>query len=144
MSASNTRSTRKAAAVGKPGASSGKSDPKPSRTSSGYMPKSVGAAPKTKEESRICFYGDQSPFSNMYIARFQYDDEMYNCVEQWMQAAKAAYFKDKRVHNKILNEDDPKVQKSLGRKVKPFDAEEWSNGKALFGTVIKSNTVLTQ
>lgn len=49
----------------------------------------------------------------------------WNCVEQWMMAAKALLFDDPETYELIRSESSPKEQKALGRKVKNFNAGIW-------------------
>lgn len=49
----------------------------------------------------------------------------YNCAEQYMMAQKALLFDDKVTYDKIMNTNDPKIQKSLGRGVSGFDPVIW-------------------
>lgn len=49
----------------------------------------------------------------------------YNCVEQWMMAAKAWLFDDIETLKAIHLAKTPKEQKALGRKVSPFRPAIW-------------------
>lgn len=82
------------------------------------------AAPR----DRVCFYGGAHYLSNMYITEFTDGDTIYNCVEQYFQAAKAALFKDTATQSLIMGTKAPTKQKQLGKKVKPFDKAEWAEG----------------
>ena len=66
------------------------------------------------------------PFSNWYPAAFWDYGTCYNCVEQYMMAHKAMVFGDYDTHASIMFEDDPKVIKELGRKVKNYDEVRWN------------------
>lgn len=65
-------------------------------------------------------------FSNWYECSFTIDGQIYFCVEQYMMAKKALYFKDTIRYTQIMNATSPKVCKELGRQVTPFDASAWS------------------
>lgn len=61
-------------------------------------------------------------------------DRLFNCAEQWMMANKAALFQDwesveaiMAVEQKKDWRDAPKRQKALGREVKNFDLDTWSD-----------------
>jgi len=54
------------------------------------------------------------------------EDSIYNCAEQAMMAEKARMFGDTETLIKILDSDDPKEQKRLGREVKNFDEDKWN------------------
>ena len=56
-------------------------------------------------------------------------DHQWNCVEQYMMAAKAAMFDDIKTFQKILNTTHPEEQKKLGRGVNGFQPEVWNNRK---------------
>ena len=65
-------------------------------------------------------------YSNWYPSEFTIDDITYNCGEQYMMYQKAMLFKDNKTAELILKTDEPREQKSLGRKVKDFDPNKWS------------------
>lgn len=83
----------------------------------------------------VFFWG--GPLSNWYKAHIKCsflllkldgsELELYNfnCVEQYMMAAKAKLFNDEETFKKIMATDSPKEQKALGRQVKNFIPEEW-------------------
>lgn len=50
----------------------------------------------------------------------------FNCVEQWMMAAKAVLFEDYETYEAILKETNPANQKALGRKIKGYDDKAWA------------------
>jgi len=64
-------------------------------------------------------------FSNWHPAGFVIEGVEYNCVEQYMMAEKARFFNDTEIEQKIMNATFPGEQKSLGRKVRKFDADAW-------------------
>jgi ribA/ribD-fused uncharacterized protein len=51
------------------------------------------------------------------------------CTEQYMMASKAWIFGDGEIKKEILETRDPKQMKSLGRKVRNFDAKIWNETK---------------
>ena len=65
--------------------------------------------------------------SQWYEAPFIIDDTNYNCCEKFMMYQKAIYFQDYEIAKEILNTNDPKEHKKLGRMVKNFDEEKWNN-----------------
>lgn len=71
------------------------------------------------------FWG--GPFSNWHPCRFTYGVTEYNCVEQFMMAYKAKVFGDKNSLIKIMESDEPRTQKKLGRKVSGFNPDIWSD-----------------
>jgi len=64
--------------------------------------------------------------SQWHEAPFTIDNITFNCCEQWMMYKKAIFFYDAETANKILEEKIPKEQKKLGRSVKNFNEDEWS------------------
>lgn len=77
------------------------------------------------------FWGGE--FSQWYPSRFTAvvpvgdttAELTFSCAEQYMMYRKAAMFGDWITAEKILATDDPRIQKKLGRGVKPFDPEKW-------------------
>ena len=64
--------------------------------------------------------------SQWYIAPFKIDNIVYNCCEKYMMAEKARYFNDYNAEKLIMQSDDPKEHKKLGRNVQNFDADKWN------------------
>ena len=86
----------------------------------------------------IFFWGHQpskngnigkSCFSQWYISPFEYEGLNYPTAEHWMMAGKAKVFKDQESLELILNSNDPKEAKHLGRKVKNFNHQVWEEHK---------------
>ncbi|XP_046584550.1 N-glycosidase Npun_R5314-like [Haliotis rubra] len=73
------------------------------------------------------FWKIHSPFSQWYPASFEVNGQKYNCAEQYMMYQKAVLFADEENAAKVLKTQDPKQQKSLGRKVKNWDDKTWKN-----------------
>lgn len=65
-------------------------------------------------------------FSQWFPCKFSDGKIEYNCMEQYMMAHKALLFEDKIVYDEIMKESDPLLIKKLGRKVKNFDENIWS------------------
>lgn len=79
-------------------------------------------------DDAVVFYKPSSPFSAWYISKFYIDGQPFNTVEQYMSYEKARYFGDTEIANKVLQSNDPKEQKYLGRKVKlksDEDKQRW-------------------
>ena len=72
------------------------------------------------------FWSKNSPFSQFYPTNFVIDNIKYNCAEQYMMHKKAIIFKDYDIADKILNTQKAGKQKKLGRIVKNFDNEKWT------------------
>jgi ribA/ribD-fused uncharacterized protein len=65
--------------------------------------------------------------SQWHPSPFELDGTMYNCCEQWMMAEKARVFDDAVSLTAIMMSVSPREQKSLGRRVRGFDAERWNS-----------------
>ena len=68
------------------------------------------------------FFTKASPLSNHFITNFSVDNEVFNCVEQFLMKQKAMFFKDTETATKIMRENDPVRQKALGKTVKNYQA----------------------
>ena len=75
-------------------------------------------------KTHIYFWGDTT-LSNWGPAQFEYENHFFYNSEQAFMYAKALYFKDYDIANQILQNDNPSIAKSLGRKVKGFDSQKW-------------------
>jgi len=68
-----------------------------------------------------------------YIRNFAKIEENYelrfNCCEQAMMFIKAIHFSDFETAKKIMQTENPREQKNLGRQVKDFVAEKWDRIK---------------
>ena len=73
----------------------------------------------------LCLFWTAWP-SNWQSSPMLIDSVRYSCVEQYMMAMKARLFGDRATLKKIMATQIPKVQKQLGREVKGFNPEVWS------------------
>lgn len=87
-----------------------------------------------KEEfHRNCVITDKYYFfwdgfcSQWYPSPFQISGIMYSSCEQWMMYNKAKFFGDYDALISIMNTNDPRKQKKIGRAVKNFDADKWNS-----------------
>jgi ribA/ribD-fused uncharacterized protein len=71
----------------------------------------------------IFFWGQHSPFSNMYNCSINVDGSLYNCVEQLYTTKKADFFGDKVAKEKILELSDPIQQKRTY--IRGYNNKEW-------------------
>ena len=74
---------------------------------------------------KFTFFWD-GPFSQWEKCKFEVDDIVYNCAEQYMMAAKAKLFGDDDTLDRIMESTSPREQKKLGRLVKGFNADRWN------------------
>jgi ribA/ribD-fused uncharacterized protein len=70
------------------------------------------------------FWG--GPFSQWWVQPFEIDGKTFNCAEQWMMYNKAILFGDNEIAEKIMQTNDPKEQKALGREVNGFNETQWN------------------
>jgi len=70
------------------------------------------------------FYGGM--LSNWAKCKFTYNGHTFNTSEQAMMYAKAIVFDNFEIANKILETQDPMIQKKLGREVIGYVDEVWS------------------
>lgn len=105
-------------------------------TALSYLREAVKAG---KQFDYYIFYGhdqkvpgvlDKSCLSQWFPANFTIDGVQYRHCEQYMMAQKALLFEDHEMMDKILEATDPKICKSLGRKVRGFSAEVWDKYKS--------------
>lgn len=75
-------------------------------------------------DKHVAFWG--SAFSNFYPCHFQEGDWHWISSEQCFMAKKAEYFKDTEILEEILKAETPEKAKKLGRQVRDFDSERWS------------------
>jgi ribA/ribD-fused uncharacterized protein len=72
----------------------------------------------------IFFWG--GTYSQWCPSPFTIDGVNYNCCEQYMMSKKALTFNDILAHEEIMATDSPREQKAIGRRVKNFDPQVWS------------------
>lgn len=82
-----------------------------------------------RTESHVYFLG--GPLSQWYKSNFDavafpsYSMAKFSSAEQYMMASKALLFRDEKSYNLILETDNPRTQKQIGRQVKNFDEAIW-------------------
>ena len=89
---------------------------------------------KTTDEMVLFWDG---PFSQWEPCNFVVNGIEYNCAEQYMMAEKARFFEDEETLNEIMDTDDPREQKRLGRLVEGFDEDRWN--EVAIEIVVKGN-----
>lgn len=73
---------------------------------------------------QFTFFWD-GPFSQWEPSPFLLDEVEYTCAEQYMMAEKARLFEDEATLEEILEAEDPRTQKRLGREVADFCVDDW-------------------
>ena len=81
----------------------------------------------TSKETDDCigFFGALNPLSNFYPAKFTIGNETYISTEQYIQAQKAEYFKDKQTYDKIMCAINSLDCKNFTRGIKNFNRRKW-------------------
>lgn len=87
------------------------------------MSRGDGKLLSSGEKPYLLFY--KGYLSQWHPSVFVVDGVQYNCAEHWMMAEKARLFRDKDTLAKILAADNPRLQKSLGRRVRGFKEGTW-------------------
>lgn len=83
----------------------------------------------------VFFFGKEDFLSNWHPAHFTVRGVSFGCVEQFMMYSKAVLFDCRDVAEQVLQTSDPKAQKTLGRKVRNFDAGVWDSKRVNIVTV---------
>lgn len=95
------------------------------------------------EQKVIPFYSQlkngYEVFSNFARAEFTHKGISFYSVEQFFMWNKAKLFKDEKVADKILTEENPLRIKQLGRKVFAFDKKVWDER---FYSILKNGMYL--
>lgn len=86
-------------------------------------------------EKYVFFWGGL--YSQWYSSTFVVDDVEYSSAEQYMMHQKAILFGDWDIAIQILETNDPKKQKALGRKISNFDRTIWD--MKCLSIIIKGN-----
>ena len=74
----------------------------------------------------VFFWGKNDIYSNFYPVKFKHQGRTFHNSEQAFMWRKAQYFKDWLIAGKILQmAQQPNYAKSLGRKVKNYNDEQW-------------------
>lgn len=86
-------------------------------------------------ESHIFFWG--GIFSQWCRCEFQEDGQTFTSAEQYMMYHKAKAFNDFGTMHSVMNTNDPKTQKALGRQIKGYSDEVWAPIR--YQTVVQGN-----
>ena len=83
----------------------------------------------TSKETDECigFFGALNPLSNFYPAKFMIGCETYISTEQYIQAQKAEYFKDKQSYDKIMCAINSLDSKNFARGIRNFNRRMWES-----------------
>lgn len=83
----------------------------------------------------IFFWG--GIFSQWYNSKVVIDGKRFNCLEQWMMYNKAVLFNDANHARLIMSSNNPKQQKTYGRRIKGFKKDKWE--KVAYDIVKRGN-----
>jgi ribA/ribD-fused uncharacterized protein len=75
-----------------------------------------------------------SCFSQWWESAFTVEGQRYASAEHFMMAEKARLFGDPETRAKVLATDDPSYAKKLGRQVRGFDENVWTEARFLLVT----------
>lgn len=78
------------------------------------------------------FYKTSHPFSQFYSALFVVNGIIFKAAEYYMMYCKAMLFKDYKAADEILKASSPAKAKKLGRKIKNFDENVWTEKSRKF------------
>jgi hypothetical protein len=79
-----------------------------------------------KTTKQLVIFWDGWP-SQWHPSPFEIDGVQYNCCEQYMMAEKARVFGDEEAEGLVMEVDNPRLQKAIGRRVADFDAKQWDS-----------------
>ena len=77
----------------------------------------------------VCFHNpdeENGYLSNWYFSRFTVNGVNFSSMEQFMMYKKAVYFGDQNTANQILETDDVRTIKELGRLVSNYQEPDWN------------------
>ena len=77
------------------------------------------------KDDQVSFFTKNSPLSNFYSSPFTYQGDKFTCMEQHIQAKKAALFKDAETGINIMAETKQEIQKQLSKNINGYDQTEW-------------------
>lgn len=75
--------------------------------------------------------------SQWHNCRFEVDGVVFHTSEQFMMAQKALLFQDEETYEKIMQADNPKDYKALGRLIRNFNQKIWDDNK--YQIVLRGN-----
>lgn len=91
---------------------------------------------QVETDRMVLFWKPPTPFGQWTPSPFTVDGVAYGCAEQMMMAEKARLFGDDANLARILATDDPRRQKALGQKVRPFDQATWEEHRIPIVTAV--------
>ena len=80
-----------------------------------------------EDDYTIGFFGAINPLSNFFEAGFKLDGEEYLSSEQYIQAQKATYFRDRHAYDRIMGCSTPLDCKEEARTIRGFEKKRWDS-----------------
>ena len=74
----------------------------------------------------IVFFNQKGFLSQGYKCDISIDNVEYNCVEQYVMAERARFFKDKQQLTLIMRAVSPRLQRKAGQRVKGYTSRKWN------------------
>lgn len=84
---------------------------------------------QVETDDMVLFWQNDSIYSNWYPAQFEYDNCVFENSEACFMYLKALCFKDQKIAKEILESQDPREVKFLGRKIRNFDEKKWEQDR---------------
>ena len=91
------------------------------------LPNSLSTVNVTSKSNETTFgyFGELNPLSNFHPSPFMMYDQEYHCSEQYIQEAKAKYFKDTDMYDKLRNSKTGLECKLIAKQTKNFNGKKW-------------------
>ncbi len=88
---------------------------------------------QVETDSMILFWHSDSIFSNWYQpVKIEYNNQIFENTEALFMFMKAKFFNDEEIALEIVNNQDPKSTKALGRNIKNYDDVRWGEVRYSF------------
>ena len=93
------------------------------------LPEELNCFKVTSKEDEHClgFFGGLNLLSNFHTASFTIDEIEYISSEQFIQAKKAEFFKDRNAYNRIMGSATSLECKKNSRLIRGFDRSRWED-----------------
>ena len=91
------------------------------------LPNSLSTINVTSKSNETTFgyFGELNPLSNFHLSPFVMYNQEYHCSEQYIQEAKAEYFNDTEMYDKLHNSNTGLECKLIAKQTKNFNGKKW-------------------
>ena len=91
------------------------------------LPNSLSTVNVTSKLNEMTFgyFGELNPLSNFHPSPFMMYNQEYHCSEQYIQEAKAKYFNDIEMYDKLHNSKTGLECKLIAKQTKNFNGKKW-------------------